>query len=562
MAFTFPIPPWGTDDIENNAITNSKLAINAVSNFNLQIDAVKNNNIVNNAVTNSKLQVNSVSTDKIQDNSVTQSKIADNSITHEKLTSNSVGFSNIQPNSITSSMIRDLTVTNGKIQNNSISTNKIQSKAVDNTKLNDDSVGYRAIHPYVFETPTITGYDPTTITYKIIDGGTYSNIPVKSQFDNILTKTDICWERIGTRVFWTIEALPSTGPTLYIKFNIPEFLIDSPRYNCPLYHHMRFYQVLNRSFSTNEPIEGQIDVYRNGEVIVKHRLGHNINYWQYPLTFEYTVQLNKLSSSYDYIVRWFDLTDKRKITLKPAPPADRMDTCECLKTGVTMTAVNSSIDVLDNGVYDGLHISTRGIGDVQFPQTTAYHDFAWTIYVVFDLYLEIDRNSDTYVLLGSYPRPYPPPAVRPYILLGAHAAAEPNEILGLHETLWSTGGYTTDVIYGSSIEDKWRKDTIHVLKVTYQCVPGDTYTFGTLEMKLATKHSGKFDTLTTNHYGTTGNRYLYNMGLFTVVGGNDDMPTGYKNLPGRVYEYMAIDGVRDDRDVENYFLRKYCLPKF
>ncbi|MFW6282113.1 MAG: hypothetical protein ACOC1O_04900, partial [bacterium] len=70
----------------------------------------------------------------LEDNSVTESKLADNSVSNSKMQDDSVGEDEIQDDSISNSKMKNDSVGETKIQDESVSTTKIKDGAVDDTK--------------------------------------------------------------------------------------------------------------------------------------------------------------------------------------------------------------------------------------------------------------------------------------------------------------------------------------------------------------------------------------------------------------------------------------------
>lgn len=125
-----PASSINTSNIADNAVTESKMALNSVGLANLKSDSVATAKIVDAAVTSDKIANDAVSSTHILDESVTAGKIAPAAVTEAKIANNSV----------TTAKIADASVSSAKIIDSSIGTDKLASNAVTNIKIADGSV--------------------------------------------------------------------------------------------------------------------------------------------------------------------------------------------------------------------------------------------------------------------------------------------------------------------------------------------------------------------------------------------------------------------------------------
>ena len=109
-------------------ITTNDIADNAITNSNLGTKCVASNNIIDNAISNDKIADGAVTTDKIANKSITSSKLADNVI---------IG---VQDGSVTTDKIADGSVTSAKIANEAVTTDKIADGSVTSAKIADGSI--------------------------------------------------------------------------------------------------------------------------------------------------------------------------------------------------------------------------------------------------------------------------------------------------------------------------------------------------------------------------------------------------------------------------------------
>lgn len=86
------------DNVEDNAITGSKIAAGAVG----------NSDIADNAINSAKVDNNTLTSDDLASNSVGTSELADNAVTNAKMTDNSVGTSEIIDGSVTQAKLNSV----------------------------------------------------------------------------------------------------------------------------------------------------------------------------------------------------------------------------------------------------------------------------------------------------------------------------------------------------------------------------------------------------------------------------------------------------------------------
>ena len=129
------VPMIDTDDINDHAITEEKIADNAVSTRTLQ----------DGAVTEPKLADNAVSTRTIQDRAVTEPKIADGAVSTRTIADGAVTEPKLGDSAVSTRAFGDRAVTEPKLGDNSVSNRTIQNGAVNEPKLATDSVSTRTM---------------------------------------------------------------------------------------------------------------------------------------------------------------------------------------------------------------------------------------------------------------------------------------------------------------------------------------------------------------------------------------------------------------------------------
>ena len=129
-----------TFTIDNNAITQAKMADNAIGTSELANNAVYEAAIQNDAVTRAKIADNAINSEHYADDSIDSAHYIDGSIDAAHLASNSVTNAKVASNAISTATIIDGNVTEAKIADEAISFAKIQHIGT-NSFLGRDSSG-------------------------------------------------------------------------------------------------------------------------------------------------------------------------------------------------------------------------------------------------------------------------------------------------------------------------------------------------------------------------------------------------------------------------------------
>ncbi len=119
-----------TNDINNDAVTNAKIAD----------DAVDTAQINNNAVTNSKLQTDAVTGAKIADDSINSEHYVDGSIDHQHLSNDCIDGDNIQNDVINSEHYAAGSIDNEHLANDCVNGNKIANDSINSEHYVADSI--------------------------------------------------------------------------------------------------------------------------------------------------------------------------------------------------------------------------------------------------------------------------------------------------------------------------------------------------------------------------------------------------------------------------------------
>ena len=117
----------GTSAIQDDAVTQAKLANNSVGSGELKSTAVTTAKITDANVTLAKLATDSVGTDKIIASAVTTAKIADDAVTTAKIADDAITTAKIGSEQITASEIAGGTLTTGKLADDAVTYAKIQN---------------------------------------------------------------------------------------------------------------------------------------------------------------------------------------------------------------------------------------------------------------------------------------------------------------------------------------------------------------------------------------------------------------------------------------------------
>ena len=127
-----------------NGGTGANSASQARSNLELGsiaiLDEINTENISNNAVTNTKINDGSVTTSKIADTAVTANKLASSAVTNAKISAGAVTSAKIASKTITAGNIADNTITSTQIAANAITASELADNAVDNASIVNGAV--------------------------------------------------------------------------------------------------------------------------------------------------------------------------------------------------------------------------------------------------------------------------------------------------------------------------------------------------------------------------------------------------------------------------------------
>src|SRR5699024_5407540 len=134
-------------------------------------------------------------------------KIADYAVSTKKLLGLSVTTPKIRDEAVTASKIGKHAVHEVHMADDAVSTRTIQDKAVTGGKIADDAVGYRAINPLVFS-PVHLGNTHAygDSTFHMYEQKSY-DIGVQTPNTADVFASRASYERIGSRVFWTIDPM-------------------------------------------------------------------------------------------------------------------------------------------------------------------------------------------------------------------------------------------------------------------------------------------------------------------------------------------------------------------
>lgn len=127
-----------------NGGTGANSASQARSNLELGsiaiLDEINTENISNNAVTNTKINEGAVTTSKIADTSITSNKLASSAVTNAKISAGAVTSAKIASKTITAGNIADNTITSTQIAANAITASELADNAVDNASIVNGAV--------------------------------------------------------------------------------------------------------------------------------------------------------------------------------------------------------------------------------------------------------------------------------------------------------------------------------------------------------------------------------------------------------------------------------------
>jgi hypothetical protein len=124
-----------TKFINDQAVTESKIADEAVTNGKIQDAAVTTDKIADGAVHTAKILDGAVTTSKILDNAVNTNKIASDAVTTQKIADGAVTTSKIADDAVTAQKIADGSVETAKIADDAVTTSKVADDAINGDKI-------------------------------------------------------------------------------------------------------------------------------------------------------------------------------------------------------------------------------------------------------------------------------------------------------------------------------------------------------------------------------------------------------------------------------------------
>ncbi|PKL78465.1 MAG: hypothetical protein CVV25_11590, partial [Ignavibacteriae bacterium HGW-Ignavibacteriae-4] len=193
-----------TNNINNSAVTNAKLADNSVTTAKIMDGEVMTADIANLNVTTAKIADANVTTGKIADANVTTIKIADNAITTAKILDGEVMTADLANGSVTSAKILDGEVMTADLATNSVTTPKIADGSVTTAKILDGDVqtvdlANKAVTNTKIDEDAVTGN-------KVLNGS--------------LSSLDLDATGVAAGIYGDPSALPSV-------IDVPEYKVDA-----------------------------------------------------------------------------------------------------------------------------------------------------------------------------------------------------------------------------------------------------------------------------------------------------------------------------------------------
>jgi hypothetical protein len=126
-----------SESIANGAVVTNKIENQGVTEEKLATDSVTSVKIANGAVTEDKLAAASVAGAKIAIDAVSTSKITNGAVTEDKLAADSVTSSKLANNAVTGTKIANGSITDVKIEDNAVTGSKIAAQSITNAKIVD-----------------------------------------------------------------------------------------------------------------------------------------------------------------------------------------------------------------------------------------------------------------------------------------------------------------------------------------------------------------------------------------------------------------------------------------
>lgn len=130
----------GTSQIEDNAITQNKIASNAITTVRIFDGAVTDIKIASNAVTTAKILNDAVTQDKLADDSVGENQLIDGSVVAGKLAVGAITQENITAGAVGSSQMADASIMSVHFNDGVVGTAALADEAVVASKVADGSL--------------------------------------------------------------------------------------------------------------------------------------------------------------------------------------------------------------------------------------------------------------------------------------------------------------------------------------------------------------------------------------------------------------------------------------
>lgn len=129
-----------TAHIQDGAIDNAKIGVAAIKSANIDVAAINSTHIQDAAITDAKIQDAAITTAKIGEGQITTALIADAAIDNAKIKDLSVDNAKIKNAAITTEKVADATITNAKIANLAVDSAKLADASITTAKIADASI--------------------------------------------------------------------------------------------------------------------------------------------------------------------------------------------------------------------------------------------------------------------------------------------------------------------------------------------------------------------------------------------------------------------------------------
>jgi hypothetical protein len=225
-----------TDKIDNEAVTGIKIARRTITQNQIANKAINTDQIADKAVTAQQVVDKAFTRDQIADKTIIADQIADKAVTATQIADKTITVNQIADRTITKDQIADKTITKNQIVRKTITTDEIADKAVTSTQLADktitsgeiadqtitrDQIGLKTITAGQIADTTITGDNLSLIGEgddHTVSGGKSLDVPINGVSPNGIIQ--VIPTNPGGPISWTLTSVESRANKLLYMIRV------------------------------------------------------------------------------------------------------------------------------------------------------------------------------------------------------------------------------------------------------------------------------------------------------------------------------------------------------